>query len=272
MISVIMVQYNNARLTLDAIRSLQQHHPDGIEILVVDNASTDGSLDLIRESASGITVIASPANNGFGVANNLGVAQAHGKLICFLNNDTVCRGEFLATAGRRFAEFPDLGIYGPRLVYPDGTFQLSAGTLPGFWREIAEKLVYALERRHSRPAIALLERFFASPRRVGWVTGAALVIRKPVFEQIGRFDESMFMYFEDKDLCARAWKAGYFVEYDPSVSVVHLKGGSSPGGPNAFIRSAYRSSQRVYYEKHRPAYERLLLSWYQRLIGEGGHG
>jgi GT2 family glycosyltransferase len=267
MISVIMVQYNNGQLTLDAIRSLRAYHPEGVEIFVVDNASTDDSLALVKAAGGGVTIVENPVNTGFGAANNKAAGRARGDLLCFLNNDTLCQSPFLKTAEARFAEFPELGILGPRLVYADGTFQLSAGTLPGFWREVVEKAVYGLERRRVRPVVRSLDMLFSRPRRVGWVTGAAFIIRRSLFEEIGRFDEEMFMYFEDKDLCAKAWDAGYVVEFDPSCTVVHLKGGSSPAESSPFLRSVYRASQVRYYVKHRPSYERVLLSWYQKLHG-----
>jgi GT2 family glycosyltransferase len=267
MISVIFVQYNNGEMTLEAIRSLRKFHTEGLEVFVVDNASTDRSLEQVRTSGEDLTLLENRENRGFGAANNQAARMARGELLCFLNNDTVCTSSFLTSAGKRFAGDPNLGIYGPRLTYADGTFQLSGGPLTGFWREGIEKIVYSLERRRSGLVVRPLEMFFSKCRRVGWVTGAALVIRKSVFEEVGRFDEGMFMYFEDKDLCARAWNSGYVVEYDPSGSLIHLKGGSSTEDLSPFLRSVYRDSQRRYYAKHRPAYEQKLLNWYQRLHG-----
>jgi GT2 family glycosyltransferase len=115
--------------------------------------------------------------------------------------------------------------------------------------------------------VAPLSWFFSKRRRVGWVTGAALVMRTSLFESAGRFDEEMFMYYEDKDICARAWSSGFEVVYDPSCSLIHLKGGSSPEDLSPFLRSVYRASQRRYYAKHRPAYEQKLLDWYQHMHG-----
>lgn len=272
MTSVIFVQHNNGRLTLDAIRTLRQHHPEGIEIVVVDNASTDDAGDLVTREAPGVTVIRNSVNMGFGAANNQAVRVTRGEYLCFLNNDTLCRGEVLSSAERRFAETPQLGIYAPRLVYGDGTFQLSAGSLPGFWREVLEKFMYTLERRRNRLFLAAIEKRYSVLRSVGWVTGAALLIRRTVFEEVGGFDEAMFMYFEDKDLCARVREAGYDIEFDPAVTLVHLKGGSSTGDLSAPLRAAYRASQRRFYEKHRPRYERILLSWYQALIARDADG
>jgi GT2 family glycosyltransferase len=268
MISVILVQHNNGSLTVDAVRTLQEHASGGYEVIVVDNASTDGSFEFVRQHVAGATVIANSANEGFGAANDLAARQASGDILLFLNNDTLCHQDIIAPVEREFARDSSIGVLGPAMVNPDGTFQLSAGWLPSFWREIVEKILYS----GLRAGIPALESFvrsqFRSQRAVGWVTGAALYIRKSLYESIGRFDPRMFMYFEDKDICARVWKAGKKVLYAPSITVTHIKGGSSPHQISPRLRAAYRDSQRHYYARHRPALEQYLVSVYQSCTGE----
>ena len=266
MISVILVQHNNGRLTLDAITTLRQYHTGGFEVIVVDNGSTDGSLSLLRSEQEKIKIVECP-NKGFGAANNLAAAGAQGDVLFFLNNDTICTGEILSGVEREFEADQGMGVMGPRLNYPDGTLQLSAGRLPTFWGEIGEKFVYSAERRRARQVLSAAERFFSRRRTVGWVTGAALFIRRELFRKLKGFDERMFMYFEDKDLCARAAAEGARVLFDPRFALVHLKGGSSPGGmPPSLIRE-YRKSQLRYYSVHRPPYEQALLRAYLRMTG-----
>jgi hypothetical protein len=264
MISVIFVQHNNGRLTLDAIESLRKHHTESYEILVVDNASTDGSAELVRKER--MTLMESP-NRGFGAANNLAAHRASGEILLFLNNDTLCTSEYLQGVEQVFASDRGMGVLGPRLNFRDGTFQLSAGRLPTFWREIGEKVLYAAERKDVRAVRKRSEANFSRRRDVGWVTGAALFIRKGLFYRLGGFDEKMFMYFEDKDLCARVWRSGNRVVFDPSFSTVHLKGGSSPQGMGGRLKREYRKSQILYYAAHRPAIERHLLRAYLGLTG-----
>jgi N-acetylglucosaminyl-diphospho-decaprenol L-rhamnosyltransferase len=271
MITVILVQHNNGQLTLQAVQTLQQHHTGGHEILIVDNASTDGSLDLVRRSLTGVTVIANPVNEGFGKANNQASLTANGDLLLFLNNDTICIEEYMSALSAAFAEDASLGVLGPRLLNEDRSFQLSAGWVPTFWREIIEKFLYAALRRQVGFVTRSVQRIFSRKRETGWVTGAALSIRKDLFESIGRFDELMFMYYEDKDICARSRRAGKNVVFDPSVSMVHLKGGSSPEALSPFLRDIYRRSQIRYYALHRPRYEQLLLSVYLRVLGSYPH-
>jgi hypothetical protein len=266
MISVVLVQHNNGRMTLDAITSLRRHHADGFEVLVVDNASTDGSASLLRQEGERLRLVESP-NRGFGAANNLAAADAKGDILLFLNNDTLCTGEYLSGVEKEFFAAPGMGVLGPRLNNRDGTLQLSAGRLPTFWGEIGEKLIYAAERRRARQVLTAAERFFSHRRQVGWVTGAALFIRRELFRRLGGFDQRMFMYFEDKDLCARAGTLGAQIIFDPRFAMIHLKGGSSPGGMTPPLKNEYRKSQLRYYSVHRPVYEQALLKAYLRMTG-----
>ena len=262
MISVIIVQHDSAELTIEAIRTLREHHRDGFEIIVVDNGSAVEARRLVEQNAAGVQIIASPENVGFGAANNLAVRAAKGEILFFLNNDTIFTGPVLPGAERAFAEDGSLGILGLGLLNRDRTFQLSAGSLPSFWSEIADKMVYAALRRKSPRVLLKLQKRFSHCQSVGWVTGAALFIRRADFERLGMFDDTMFMYFEDKDLCQRAHAAGLSVVYDPSLSLIHLKGASSTSSSSHELARVYRRSQLSYYKKHRPLLERMLLMAY----------
>jgi GT2 family glycosyltransferase len=125
MISVILVQYNNGALTLDAVRTLRGHSRSPHEIIVVDNASTDNSLLLLRKNLQDITVVENGENLGFGAANDLASRQARGEILLFLNNDTLCQGDILTPAEDAFAGDGTVGVLGPALTHPDGSFQLS---------------------------------------------------------------------------------------------------------------------------------------------------
>ncbi len=192
--------------------------------------------------------------------------KAKGDILLFLNNDTITTTDFVSRVLREFGEDPLLGIAGPRLLNADGSFQLSGGDLPTFAVEIRDKLLHGLVDRKLGPALNFAERQSIKKRNAEWVTGAALFIRADLFGRLGGFDERFFMFFEDKDLCLRARDAGYSVRYIAEASLIHLRGGSS-GGVSDKIRTAYRESQRAYYEKHRPRHERLLLRMYLKTIG-----
>jgi hypothetical protein len=199
------------------------------------------------------------------MANNIAAGVAKGDILLFLNSDTEAQEPFEESIEGMFRTRPRMGILGPRLIYPDGSFQLSAGRLPTIGQEAVDKVVGVLER------VGFGRAFFKWTYRrrkfVGWVTGAALFIRRDLFRELGGFDEKMFMFFEDKDLCKRAQNSSREIVYEPSVSIVHVKGGSSGGGMSARAASAYRASQRYYYQKHCSLWQQRVLGWYLRMKG-----
>ncbi len=158
-------------------------------------------------------------------------------------------------------------MIGPGLCCPDGRFQFSCGSLPTFGGEIRDKAWYRLLDDRIGWVEERTATSFSDQRDVGWVTGAALFIRKDLFHQLGGFDEEFFMYFEDKDLCNRVLNAGRKVRYFPGVSLVHLKAGSS-SGTESLTAVEYRRSQLRYYRKHRPGVENRLLQYYLWITGK----
>jgi GT2 family glycosyltransferase len=266
MISVIIVQYNKVALTRQAIRSFKRFHGNEHELIVVDNGSADPTVADLRQEFSDVKVILNEKNLGFGAANNIGAKIAKGELLFFLNNDTITISSFVSAVEQEFRQNPKLGALGLKLLNSDHSFQLSAGHLPTFWREIIDKIFYGLIDRRVEIFQRYVEKCYNHTQTVGWVTGAALFIRKDLFMRIGGFDEAMFMYFEDKDLCLRVAREAAQVLYEPVCSLIHLKGGTSITNP--FIEKVYRLSQLAYYEKHRPAIEQLALRLYLYLTGK----
>jgi len=262
MISVIIVQYNKVELTQQAIRSFQHFHRDEHEIILVDNASTDPALGTLKEEFPWIQIIFNKKNVGFGAANNIGAKIAKGDILLFLNNDTLTISQFTTMIEREFSQNPAMGVLGPRLLNEDRSFQLSAGSLPTFFGEIGRKMIYDWVESRNKIAEQYVQKKYRREQTVGWVTGAALFIRRELFIRLGGFDETMFMYFEDIDLCLRAGREST-VLYFPESFLVHLKGGSAAG--KSHVNKIYRQSQLRYYEKHRPFFERLLLMLYLRL-------
>lgn len=267
MISVILVQHNAIDLTRHSISSLRKFHPAGCEIILVDNASEESGLDQLLHDFPEIRVVRNKQNVGFGRANNQASKIAQGSILFFLNNDTVTTQPFLQMVEDLFAGDRTIGIVGLKLLNADHTFQLSAGGLPTIAREVVDKIIAHLLRNGNRVMSNIMERQYRFERSVGWVTGAAMFIRKDIFLSVGGFEEEMFMYFEDKDLCLKVAQRGYAVRYIPQHSLVHLKAGSST---DSLIDSecVYRQSQICYYRRHRPRVERLLLRLYLSLTGK----
>jgi hypothetical protein len=268
MISVIIVQYDNAHLTRNAVESFRHYVTTPHEIIVVDNASPDISARKIGAELKDVRFIASETNLGFSRANNLAATGAKGDLLLFLNSDTVTQSDFVAPMEEEFRRDAGLGAAGPRLLNEDGSFQLSAGELPSVLVEARDKILAFLLRHRIRAVTRAIERKFARQTDVEWLTGAALFVRTEAFRAVNGFDEKLFMFFEDKDLCLRVRKAGYAVRYFPQPALVHLLGGSSSRRPGR-IRKIYRESQEKYYRKHRPWIEQQIVRAYAALRSGG---
>jgi N-acetylglucosaminyl-diphospho-decaprenol L-rhamnosyltransferase len=260
-VSAVIVSYNTAELLQDCLRSMTQHTRTPHEIIVVDNNSTDGSAAQVEQNFPTVTIIRNKANLGFSKASNLGARSSHGEHILFLNPDVQVKAGAVDALVSHLEIHNQAGIVGPRFVFPDGRFQLSAGNLPGIWQEwkdrrLSRRTQTADEKLHERVAS-----LFRNVHAVGWVTGACLLIRRSLFDALGGFDEKLFLYFEDKDLCKRAASLGAKVVYYPEAEVVHHLGGAALGNTK-FLRRVYQTSHHEYYRKHHGWFSNLLLSLY----------
>ena len=166
-----------------------------VRVVVLDNASDDGSVDAIRAAHPGVEVIAQDVRRGFGANQNAIIQATASRYVLALNNDTLVAHGALDTLVRYLDEHPGVGAAGPRVVGPDGEPQLSAWTFPTVWNAAVHVVA------GSRPA-------GPAPAEVGYVSGCALMLRRSVLTQIGGFDEDYFMYAEEKDLCRRIHDAG----------------------------------------------------------------
>jgi hypothetical protein len=261
--SIIVLQYNHADLTRQCLTSLLSHIDRRHQVILVDNHSTERDARELGNEFPGVTWVACQENGGFGRGNNAGARHASGDVLLFLNNDTLIKSDFVSPLLRRFAESPAAAIVGPRLLNDDGSFQLSAGRLPTFAQEMLDKGIAVAMAGGGGAVSRAVERSFTRPRLVEWVTGAALAIRRDVFDLVRGFEEIFFMYFEDKDLCARVRHAGFQVWFDPASEIVHLRGGSA----SPRMARIYRESQLRFYRLHRSRLEQALLAAYLRLTG-----
>ena len=215
-VSVIILNFDGRRwlpACLDALAS-QQHAPEN-ETLVVDNGSTDGSVDLVRTSYPNVRVIDTGSNLGFAGGNNEGVRHARGEWIAFLNNDTIAEPSWLARLWAAHQAHPDCALITSRLVFMhDPDVVDSAGD--GYLRAGG-----AFKHGHGAPASS-----FAESREVFGACGGAFMIRRDIFEQLGGFDDRFFMVYEDVDLSYRARLAGLRVFYAADAIVRHVGSGS----------------------------------------------
>jgi len=267
-LSIILVNYNGAEFLYECLNSINKFVGYGdIEVIIVDNCSNDGSIQIIEENYSSFKLIYSQANLGFGKANNLGVTYSRGKCLLFLNTDTILRECALESLLEYLQQNKDIGAISSRITFKNGSYQLSCGSLPNLVVEFFDKIKYGLDNKLPQVFSRIYDRRYSTVKEVGWVTGACMMMRRDVFEQIGGFDENFFMYFEDKDICKRVKELGYKVVYYPKTSIIHLLGGSSHGVKKS-VNRYYRESQLYYYQKHLGKFQTAILKLYLRLSGK----
>ena len=260
LVSIILVSYNNATIIKDCLQSLRQFNQTiPSEIIVVDNNSQDGSPEIIAEYFPEVNLLRETINHGFGKGNNIGAGVAQGEFILFLNTDTILTCDFLPSLLTIIEQDHQVGIVAPKLVNRDGSFQISTSPAISIKGEyIAQKRSHQYRQGKNLKEIT---QAFAHQQEVDIVVGAALLIRRRLFEQLRGFDENFFMYFEESDLCQRSQYLGWKIIYCPQVSLIHLQGESTSKVPEKMLLE-YRRSQIYYYQKHRPLWEQKFLQVY----------
>lgn len=246
---VVVVSYNSADDLRTCVPSVTA---EGVgAVVVVDNDSTDDSLAVAR--ALGAEAVPSGGNIGYGGAVNVGAATAAASalpLLFVLNPDcVVAEGAVGALVARLDAE-PSLGVVGPRVEYPDGSIQQSCRTFPSVGTAAAHGflgLVWKDNPVSRRYTMADFDH--RSYRHVDWVSGAAMLLRRSAFDDVGGFDPGYFMYVEDVDLCWRLREAGWATGFDPAGTVRHAQGTSSGAAPYRLLRAHHASMLR--FERRR---------------------
>jgi GT2 family glycosyltransferase len=250
-LSIIVVTYNSRRHVRDCLESVQLSAASfGHEVIVVDNASQDGTPDIIRNEFPNVRLIANPENKGFAHGNNLGIAQSQGQFIILLNPDAVVPPKTLDTLLKEMKLSSETGLLGCLLLNADRSLQQSFGYEVSFWSEVIRKLFFNLWENHRFSPAGWVLRFLHSRKReVAWVKGACMLARRQALLDAKLMDENFFMYLEDADLCQRIRQLGWHVRYTPEAQVTHFGGGSVQSNPG---RSAleYRRSQLYYFKKH----------------------
>lgn len=247
-----------------------------LEIIVVDNASADGSPDMVRAEFPQVRLIANPDNRGFTAGNNQGLVESTGRFLLLLNPDTEIVGDALSTMMAYMDAHAEVGALGPRLCYPDGSPQPSRRRFPTLATALVESTVVQ-EWWRDNP---LLRRYYMADtpdeaiQPVDWVVGACLLVRREVYDQVGGLDEGFFMYSEEMDWCKRIQDAGWKVVYLPTARVIHHEGKSSEQVvPARHIH--FQSSKVRYFRKHHGALQAealrafLLATYGYQLAREG---
>jgi GT2 family glycosyltransferase len=225
-VSVVTVSFNTAGVLRRAMVALQASEGVRFEATVVDNASADGSAEVIAREYPAVTLIRNAVNRGFAAASNQGLAIARGRYLLLLNPDTAVPPSALATLVRFMDEHPRVGICGPRLLLGDGTLQSCGRTFPTVGSVLRQSRSFdRLARTAGAPDTVVTPS--SEPAPCDWVDGACLMIRRETFDEIGPLDERFFLFAEEMDWCHSARDRGWPVYAVPGVSVMHLRGEST---------------------------------------------
>ena len=226
-IAVVIVNHETREHLRACLETVRAEGPG--EVVVVDNASRDGSAAMVRAAFPEARLIENADNPGYGAASNRGIAACRAPFVLLLNSDTRVRPGALAALGRELGAYPRAALFGPLLLNPDGTRQPSCFPFLTPFTVLAMNTYLNRLVRHApvvgRPFWPV---YFPVPAgEVPWVKGAALAIRREAFEAVGGFDESYFLYAEEMDLCWRLRAAGWQIRFTPEAAVVHEEGAST---------------------------------------------
>lgn len=258
-LSIAVVSWNTRELLDQCLKSIYDTS-SGIEVetIVVDNASTDGSAEMVRVKYSGVKLIENTGNVGFAKANNQAFEVSSGRYFLLLNPDTICLPGALPDLVSFLDRNPKTGAVGPLVLNSDRTLQYSWAKFPGLLSEAFGKLDRRIESSGLIPKTAEDLRTI-DPFETDWIGGCCLMIRREAVEQVGLMDESFFMYNEETDWCYRLNKAGWGVCVDPQAEIVHLGGQSSEQVP-VETRCRLAESKLRFFAKHYGRREMALLN------------
>ncbi len=223
-LSVIVVNWNTLERLRACLRSLDEHLSSvRHEVIVIDNASSDGSPEMVETEFPAVRLVRNEENVGFGRANNQAMRLADGTWFLLLNSDTELLDESVAELFREVRETSDIGVAHCRLIFPDGRLQHSAYRFPSLPVELVENLgLYKLLPRKTAGRLLLSGYWdYSEETDVDWVAGAFMLMPREVFDRTGGFDERLFMYGEDLEWCLRIHENGWRVRYFPKASIRH---------------------------------------------------
>jgi GT2 family glycosyltransferase len=265
-VSIIIVNYNTINLLRNCLNSLIQTEGRVCELIVVDNASTDGSAEMVANEFPGVVLVRNQQNAGFSKANNQGMKLAKGKYFLLLNSDTVVRAGAVEIMAEFLGSQTAVGAVTCKLLNANGTIQASISNRPGpvllFFRLLGVSRLISGDRARrwlSRTCGFFLGKTIRSylapytahdsPVEVENISGACMMLRREAVQQVGFLDEGFFMYFEDMDYCVRLQNAGWKMYYLPQGEIIHLGGMSSGGRMRNYSVHSYRALFH-FYRKH----------------------
>lgn len=274
-VSIIIVNYNTKELLVDCIESIRKSTKISYEIIVSDNNSKDGSVEMLKNEFSDVILLENSINGGFAYANNKGIEVAKGKYILLLNSDTIVLDNALDNMFLYMEKQKEIGILGPKLLNADLTDQTSVFAFPTLFKEIVsflglkkllanklfKKLMLNIPSKLLPNSIREYLKNFKVERKIEKVevlVGAAMFIRKEAISDFGVLDEKYFMYYEEIDYCYNAFKHGWSCVFFPESEIIHLIGQSSKKY-NEITFLARHESMIYYFEKNHGKVQKYII-------------
>ena len=254
-LSVIIVNWNTRELLAQCLASVVSDLPS-IEVYVVDNASVDGSAQMVSRQFPSVHLVENAENVGFAVANNQAILRAKGHYVMLLNSDTQVHDGALETMIKFMDDHPRAGACGPLLLNADGTLQVSCHPMLTPWREFWRLLF--LDQLWRRATYDMPSWDMKRSRDVEVIKGACFVLRREALDQVGLLDQRYFMYTEEVDLCYRLRRAGWRLVWIPQACVTHFGGGSTRKLAETMYVELYRSKVQFFRKFGGEAYARLF--------------
>lgn len=252
-LSLIIVSWNVKDNLRTCLASLFHHLPSGrFEVWVVDNASADGSVDMVKQAFPQVHLIANSTNRGFAAANNQAIDSAQGEVVLLLNPDTELPDDSIMNLLPWMHAHPNLGVAGCHLLHGNGSTQASVRRFPNFRSQamILLKLHLLFGRLNSVQSYLAADFDYEKEQPVDQVKGAAFFIHRRAIDCIGKLDEGFWIWFEEVDYCRRIWDSGLEVWYTPMASVLHHQGKSFRKVSTLLNQRRMNRSMRYYFKKH----------------------
>jgi len=255
-INIVVITYNSRVFIKDCLDSLLSSDRVYCRITVMDNASTDGTAEIVKEKYQSVKLLRNMRNTGYACAVNKGVASIAGDFFIVTNADVVFHRDAIRQMVEYLMVHRDVGVVGAQQVFSDGKWQRSYGNVPGIVDSVKNLIgittLHNWVRRFAWP-----RRIDAYPKEVGYIDGAAMTIRKESYESVKGFDENFFFYGEEADFCFRLKRSGWKVVFLPSARIIHVRGGSSTKVDASMEKylQLYVNSKLLLFKKHYPQWQ-----------------
>jgi GT2 family glycosyltransferase len=263
-LTISIVSYNSLGFLKECLRSIFENPPAvDYSVIVVDNASADGTSEFLKKNYPEIKLILNDTNIGFAAANNQAIKNSDSRYIILMNSDCEVYKKSLDNLVEFMDRNPDAGIAGPKIINSDGTVQMSCRRFPSLLDAAAHNIlgdIFPDNPFSKKYKLADIPR--DNPSRVDWVSGSCMIIRRGALEDTGMLDERYFMYVEDVDICYRMWQKKWAVYYCPDAEIMHHIGGSAGGNEAGKIKSSYRMQKSAFYffwKNYRKSWKILLI-------------